>query len=74
MALIRGEKIKMFRVAKGIMQKELGEIIGRTESSIAKYEQGKVEIPLSVLEHIASALSVDVLDIVEFIRPGSISF
>ena len=66
MALIYGEKIKMFRAAKGITQKELGEAIGRTESSIAKYEQGKVEIPISILEQLASALSVDVLDIAEF--------
>jgi transcriptional regulator with XRE-family HTH domain len=64
--LIYGEKIRAFRMAKGITQKQLGEAIGRTESSIAKYEQGKVEMPMSILEHLASVLSVDVLDIAEF--------
>ena len=55
-----GKRIREARKAKGITQKELGTEISRTESSIAKYEQGLVEIPNSVLQSIASALGVSV--------------
>ena len=37
-----GQKIKSARVAKGLTQQELGNIIGVQKSAIAKYENGKV--------------------------------
>ena len=39
-------------------QKELAELIGYSESSICKYEQGLVEIPMIIIEKIASVLHV----------------
>lgn len=53
-----GEKIKKHRKAKKITQKELAEKIGRTESSIRKYESGATEAPFSVLGSIANALEI----------------
>ncbi|MFR6224483.1 MAG: helix-turn-helix domain-containing protein, partial [Lactococcus lactis] len=53
-----GKRIKWTRKRVGITQKELANKIGRTESSVQKYENGKVEIPISVLEDIAKELGV----------------
>lgn len=52
-----GKKIKQYRKGK-MTQQELAERIGKTESSVRKYEKGLVTIPLDVLENIASALGV----------------
>ena len=38
-----GNNIKSYRQKKGITQKQLASLIGKTESSIQKYEAGKVE-------------------------------
>lgn len=54
-----GQRIRKARKQKGMTQKELGAAISRTESSIAKYEQGLVDIPNNVLSSIAAALNVD---------------
>ena len=53
-----GEKIRRCRRSKGLTQKALAAAVNRTESSIQKYEKGEVEIPNSVLAHIAKALGV----------------
>lgn len=58
-----GTRIRELRRKARLTQKELGEKIGRTESSIRKYEKGLVEIPLSVLKDIASVLSVSINEI-----------
>ena len=44
-------------------QQELAEKIGKTESSIRKYEKGLVTIPLDVLEQIASSLGITAFDL-----------
>lgn len=54
-----GFKIKKYRKEKGMTQRELGNAIGRVESSIRKYEKGEVEIPVSVLQQIAVVLGID---------------
>ena len=53
-----GTVIKIYREKKGITQVELSKLIGRSESSIQKYEKGVVEIPNSVLSKISKALDV----------------
>lgn len=53
-----GANIRKARKSKGMTQKELGTAISRTESSIAKYEQGLVDIPNMVISLIADALNV----------------
>lgn len=57
-----GQNIKQYRKGK-MTQQELADKIGKTESSIRKYEKGIVTIPLNVLEQIASALDVSVSDL-----------
>lgn len=58
-----GERIRNLRKLRRITQKELGRAIMRSESSIAKYEQGLVEIPPSVLMNIAEYFDIDAIDL-----------
>lgn len=59
-----GLRIKNARKHKKITQQELAKTIGKTESSIRKYEKGLVEIPYKVLEQIADALDINVSDLI----------
>ena len=54
-----GANIKKLRKEAKLTQKQLGEQIGKTESSIQKYEKGIVEIPNSVIEKISEVLKTD---------------
>lgn len=51
-----GNNIKKYRQKKGLTQKQLASLIGKAESSIQKYESGKVEVPRKVLFNIANQL------------------
>lgn len=50
--------IKAFREARGITQQKLAEQIGRTESSIRKYESGISEPPITLIIKIYKALGI----------------
>lgn len=58
-----GEKIKYYRKQNNITQKELAKMIGKTESSIRKYEKGLVDIPIKTIEDIAVSLKISVSDL-----------
>ena len=62
---IIGSNIQKKRKKLKMTQKELANIIGKAESSIQKYEAGKVEIPFNVLEDIYSALNCDLSDLID---------
>lgn len=54
-----GEKIRSARIAKGMTQEELGEILGVQRSAIAKYENGRVvNIKRSTLKKISNVLGI----------------
>lgn len=54
-----GRKIKEARIAKGLTQQELGDLVGVQKSAIAKYENGRVvNIKRSTLQTIAKVLSI----------------
>jgi transcriptional regulator with XRE-family HTH domain len=54
-----GKKIRDARIAKGMTQEELGNLVGVQKSAIAKYETGRVvNIKRSTLQKIASALNI----------------
>lgn len=54
-----GEKIREARLAKGMTQEELGEILGVQKSAIAKYENGRVvNIKRSTLKKISDVLGL----------------
>ncbi len=54
-----GEKIRAARLAKGMTQEELGEILGVQKSAVAKYENGRiVNIKRSTLKKISDVLGI----------------
>ena len=59
------ESIRMFREKRGISQKTLGEISGKSESAIQGYETGKTDIPLSAMIAIAKALKISLAELAE---------
>lgn len=53
------QKIAELRVQRGFTQRELGDKIKKSETTIQNYEAGKIDIPLSSLLGIADALEVE---------------
>lgn len=53
------QKIAELRVKRGFTQRELGDKIKKSETTIQNYEAGKIDIPLSSLLDIAEALEVE---------------
>ena len=54
-----GERIKAFRLARGMTQKELGAQMGVDQSTVRKYEAGKLNPKIETVKKIADALGVD---------------
>lgn len=52
-------RIKLARKNLGMTKKELAKLMGLHESSISKYETGKVDFPVSRIRDIAEILGVD---------------
>lgn len=59
-----GENIKELRKKAGLTQRELAQLIGKSFSSVQKYEMDIAEPPLSVINEIARALNVDKYEII----------
>lgn len=60
-----GKKIREARLAKGLTQEELGNIVGLQKSAIAKYENGRVvNIKRSTLQKLAKALDLRGSDLI----------
>ena len=57
-ALRIGKRIKQIRSAKGLSQKDLGELIGVSNEHISKYERGIRKPKLETISQIAEALNV----------------
>lgn len=58
-----GRNIRAKRKEAKITQADLGQLIGKTESSVRKYEKGIVSIPADVLEVIADSLNATTSDL-----------
>ena len=59
-----GQNIKRFRKEAGLTQKELATLIGKTLSSIQKYEMDIAAPPLAVINKIAAVLNEDIFAII----------
>lgn len=57
-----GLKIKELRLSKGISQDELAHTICKSRSSLQKYENGEVAITIDILEDIAGALGIQMVE------------
>lgn len=60
-----GQKIRHARIAKGLTQEDLGNLVGLQKSAIAKYENGRVvNIKRSTLQKLAQALDLRGSDLI----------
>lgn len=58
-----GFNIKKYRKQKKITQKELGNLLDKSLSTIQKYESGEIEVTLDILMKISNLLDVDIYQI-----------
>lgn len=58
-----GEKIRLYRKARGLSQKQLASKTGIAEITIRQYEAGRYEPKLEKLRKLASALDVTIADL-----------
>jgi len=58
-----GKIIKKYRKNKKLTQKQLADLISKTESSVRKYEKGLVKIPFSALCQICDILDIPTIDL-----------
>lgn len=68
-----GERIKHFRAAKNLSQKELAASIGMDQAQYSRMESGKVEPTLSSLEKIAEALGIKIAELFDEQEPTDIN-
>ena len=59
-----GDKIKILRKDKKLTQREFGKLIGKSESSIKKYESGVTTIPLDILNQIAKVFDISLSEFI----------
>ena len=59
-----GENIKNIRKEKGLTQAELGEKLSVSQQMIGQYENGKNSPQMDTLKKIATALEVNIVDLI----------
>ena len=61
-----GSRIKLFRLKRGLTQKQLGDLCGMADSAIRRYESNRGNPTEKTLQRIATALDVSVLELMGF--------
>lgn len=64
-----GLKIKAARKAAGLTQRDLADKLGKSFSTVQKYENGLVEPPISIVPEIAEAIGVSPIELMETAIP-----
>ena len=67
-----GDRIKYYRALKGLTQSELAKKIGKTEETVSNIERGLNSTKLEVIQDIARALSIDIMQLFDFVKDGEI--
>lgn len=67
-----GRNLREQRLAHGMTQDELAWQVGVSQGSMSHYEQGKIELPLSVLLEVCRALDVTPAAIVPDMGDGEL--
>lgn len=60
-----GERIKFIRVSKKVSRNAIAKAIGVNPSTVTRYENGNITIPLEMALKIAQVLGVNVYDFVQ---------
>lgn len=58
-----GQKIKEYRKAKNMTIEQLGNLIGKSKTTVARYENSELALELTTLLEICNALHIDFNDI-----------
>lgn len=59
-----GERVAVYRKRRGLTQRELGELVGRTDEWVRKVESGRRDLDrISVLGQVASVLGISIVDL-----------
>ena len=61
-----GSQIKMFRKIKKLTIDELAKMIGKSKSTVSKYESGEIAIDIVTLFDITKALNVDIINLIDY--------
>lgn len=70
-----GKNIKTLRKGKNMTQSELGDLLGKSLSTIQKYESDEIDIPWSVLNTICNLFKIEnINEIVNYSEEASNSF
>ena len=70
MDAMAGYRIRQFREAKGLTQEQLGELVGRTKSTISRIEDGTTSLDLELARKIADALDTTLGAVLDIETPG----
>jgi len=57
-----GNRVKFFRKQKGLTQFQLANLVNRSEETISNIERGINSTKLGIMEQIAKALEIDIVD------------
>ncbi len=60
-----GSQIKMFRKIKKLTIEDLGKMINKSKSTVSKYESGEIAIDIETLFDIATALNINIINLVD---------
>lgn len=63
LSTILGERVRLMREQRGLMQKELASSANLPVRTIGRIERGEVDVRLSTLNKIAQALGVPIRDL-----------
>lgn len=55
-----GSKIRSFRKSKGLSAQQMGNLICKSKATVCKYESGEITIDINTLYDIATALNIEV--------------
>ncbi|HBD64518.1 MAG TPA: XRE family transcriptional regulator, partial [Clostridiales bacterium] len=61
-----GSQIKMFRKIKKLTIDDLAKMIGKSKSTVSKYESGEIAIDIATLYDIASALNTSMVILTDY--------
>lgn len=64
-----GERLALARYQRGLTQKQLSELVGKSRGTIVQYEQGRLQPPLQQIEAMARVLDV-APELIAFGRQG----
>ena len=65
-----GIRIKVARKKMGIPQNEFAESIGKSVRTLQKYETGEINMPIDVLNTIATKLEIPIAELISEEQPG----